>query len=106
MTVYDTQEQEETLRPLDVLETRLIEADIEVIPGASGNPSRVYDDGASQPDEADVVGWTVYGDVYIGRDILPVCGHLPAREDDPDHAEHRRHILEMIADAYAAGRAA
>lgn len=106
MAVYDTQEQEETLRPLDVLETRLIEADIQAILGAPADACRIYDEDVEQPDEADVLGWTVYGEVYIGRDILPVCGHLPACEDDPGHAEHRRHILGIVADAYAAGKAA
>lgn len=104
MTGYDDREQEDTLRPLDRLETELIEADIQTILSASANACRVYDEDAEQPDEADVIGWTVYGGVHIDRHMLPVCGYLTSGDEDPDHTAHRRQILEVIAGAYDAGR--
>lgn len=104
MTRYDTQEQESILRPLDVLETELIEADLAEILGRPSDFVRVYEDDTVKRDAADVIGWTVYGDVFIDRHMLPVCGYLASGKEDPDHTAHRRQILDVIAGAHAAGR--
>lgn len=93
----------ESLKPLRAFETRMIEADLVTAFGTLGDVKRMYADDC-EGDEAEVVAWTILGDVTIDRETLPISGDEEDGTEEECSKGFRQEIVLAILRAYVAGQ--